>query len=59
MTLSSIVHLTELSGRHATAAMIYSAGATGEGLRSPVFFKDTGGPKPPPVAPKVRLPLQV
>ena len=28
-----------------------TSGATGEGLRSPVFLKDTGGPKPPPVAP--------
>ncbi|MEK6261039.1 MAG: dihydrolipoamide acetyltransferase family protein [Planctomycetota bacterium] len=28
-----------------------SPGATGEGLRSPVFFKDTGGPRQPPVAP--------
>ena len=27
------------------------SGATGEGLRSPVRFKGTGGPKPPPVAP--------
>ena len=27
-------------------------GATGEGLRSPVFFKATGGSKPPPVAPE-------
>ena len=28
-----------------------SAGATGEGLRSPVFVEDTGGSKQPPVAP--------
>ena len=28
-----------------------TSGATGEGLRSPVFFEATGGPKPPPVAP--------
>ena len=36
-----------------------TSGATGEGLRSPVFFKATGGSKQPPVAPGAgqRLPL--
>ena len=29
------------------------SGATGEGLRSPVFFENTGGSKSPPVAPGV------
>ncbi len=31
-----------------------SSGATGEGLRSPVFFENTGGSKLPPVAPGQR-----
>ena len=33
------------------ASLSPALGATGEGLRSPVFLKDTGGLKQPPVAP--------
>ena len=34
------------------ASPLPSPGATGEGLRSPVFFEATGGSKQPPVAPE-------
>jgi len=36
------------------ASPLLSPGATGEGLRSPVFLEGTGGSKPPPVAPGVQ-----